>query len=50
MAKHEHQFDPLSGYCNRCGLRDDGRLISRNGDEYQPGGRWPAPDQEDNSD
>jgi hypothetical protein len=28
---HIHTFDPVSGWCGRCGLRDDGRLIDRAG-------------------
>ena len=34
---HAHDFDPLSGWCSRCGLRDDGRLVSFDGTEYRPG-------------
>ncbi|WP_161594085.1 hypothetical protein [Microbacterium sp. RG1] len=33
---HEHAFDPLSGWCARCGLRDDNRLMNH-GTEYRPG-------------
>lgn len=32
---HVHRFDPVSGYCARCGFRDDGRLVSRAGDVYR---------------
>lgn len=28
---HLHRFHPESGYCNRCGLRNDGRLLNRAG-------------------
>lgn len=35
---HDHRFDPISGYCLRCGYRDDGRLVDlRSGREYRPG-------------
>jgi hypothetical protein len=35
---HAHDFDPLSGWCSRCGYRNDGRLIDLNsGTEYRPG-------------
>lgn len=37
MANHEHDFDPLSGWCSRCSYRDDGRLIGKGGTVYQPG-------------
>jgi hypothetical protein len=33
---HAHNFDPISGWCSRCGLRDDGRLINKGGDELRP--------------
>ena len=34
---HEHRFDPVSGWCSSCNLRDDGKLISKGGDVWQPG-------------
>lgn len=35
---HRHDFDPLSGWCSRCGLRDDNRLVdARSAAEYRPG-------------
>lgn len=34
---HTHNFDPLSGWCSQCGLRDDGRLISRAGQIFHSG-------------
>lgn len=35
---HEHNFHPVSGWCSRCGLRDDGRLVDRRtGIEFRPG-------------
>jgi len=34
---HEHAFDPISGWCAHCNLRQDGRLIGRVGDVYRPG-------------
>lgn len=34
---HEHDFDPLSGWCANCNLRADGRLLGRGGDVYQTG-------------
>lgn len=40
---HTHKFDPDSGWCWYCNLREDGRLISKSGDVYQPGrGYTPA--------
>jgi len=24
---HDHRFDPVSGWCHGCPLRDDGRLV-----------------------
>ena len=40
---HEHVFDAISGWCARCNLREDGRLLSKGGDVYQPGrGYTPA--------
>ncbi|WP_170285740.1 hypothetical protein [Microbacterium rhizomatis] len=41
MAEHEHHFDPLSGWCDGCTLRDDGRQtwhgdVSRTGPNYTP--------------
>lgn len=40
---HEHAFDPISGWCAHCNLRDDGRLVSKGGDVFQPGrGYTPA--------
>lgn len=37
MANHEHDFDPVSGYCHRCAFRDDGRLIGPGGAVWQRG-------------
>lgn len=34
---HSHQFDPVSGWCGRCNLRSDGRLIGKGGDVYRAG-------------
>jgi hypothetical protein len=34
---HTHRFDPVSGWCDTCSLRDDGRLMSFAGDEWRPG-------------
>lgn len=28
---HSHRFDPVSGYCAHCGLRQDGRLVDKSG-------------------
>lgn len=39
---HAHAFDPLSGWCAFCNLRDDGRLVApggtvwREGRDYKP--------------
>lgn len=35
--EHTHRFDPLSGWCADCNYRQDGRLISRDGDVWRPG-------------
>lgn len=34
---HAHVFDPVSGWCAYCNLRQDGRLIGKGGDVYRPG-------------
>ena len=34
---HEHAFDPISGWCAWCNLRDDGRLVGKGGDVFHPG-------------
>nr|WP_274637064.1 hypothetical protein [Microbacterium bovistercoris] len=34
---HQHRFDPISGWCAFCNLRDDGRLVSRDGAVWRPG-------------
>jgi len=34
---HAHSFDPISGWCAFCNLRDDGRLVSRGGDVWRTG-------------
>lgn len=34
---HKHSFDPISGWCAFCNLRDDNRLLGKGGDVYQPG-------------
>jgi hypothetical protein len=39
---HTHTFDPFSGWCGRCGLRDDGRLVDRNGVVIRPGPEYNA--------
>lgn len=40
---HTHRFDPVSGWCGSCNLRDDGRLISPAGHVYREGrGYTPA--------
>lgn len=41
-AKHEHRFDPISGWCAFCNLREDGRLVSKGGQVYQPGRGYTA--------
>lgn len=35
--EHQHRFDPISGWCAFCNLRQDGRLIGKGGDVYRPG-------------
>jgi len=34
---HTHHFDPISGWCGFCNLRQDGRLIGKGGNVYRPG-------------
>lgn len=34
---HTHSFDPVSGWCAFCNLRNDGRLLAKGGDVYRPG-------------
>lgn len=34
---HTHSFDPVSGWCGSCNLRNDGRLLGKGGDIYKPG-------------
>lgn len=34
---HTHRFDPISGWCAFCNLREDNRLLGKGGDVYQPG-------------
>lgn len=34
---HQHQFDPLSGWCATCNYRQDGRLIGPGGVVWHPG-------------
>lgn len=34
---HKHSFDPVSGWCAFCNLRDDNRLLGKGGDVFQPG-------------
>lgn len=40
---HTHHFDPISGWCHHCNLRNDGRLLGKGGDIFRPGqGYTPA--------
>ena len=39
---HEHRFDPVSGWCWYCNLREDGRLVSKGGDVWQSGRGYSA--------
>ena len=39
---HTHRFDPVSGWCAFCNLREDGRLVSKGGDVWQPGRDYSA--------
>jgi hypothetical protein len=34
---HAHDFDPCSGWCAHCNLREDGRLVLKGGQVVQPG-------------
>lgn len=35
--EHRHLFDPISGWCAFCNLRDDNRLIGKGGQVYRTG-------------
>lgn len=34
---HTHRFDPVSGWCAFCNLRDDNKLIDKGGTILRPG-------------
>lgn len=34
---HTHRFDPVSGWCESCNFRQDGRLIGKGGDVWREG-------------
>ena len=34
---HTHRFDPVSGWCAFCNLRDDNKLIDKGGEILRPG-------------
>jgi len=34
---HTHDFDPISGWCAWCNLRDDGRLVAPGGAVWRTG-------------
>lgn len=34
---HTHRFDPVSGWCAFCNLREDGKLIGRGGEIFREG-------------
>jgi hypothetical protein len=34
---HDHEFDPVSGWCAHCTYRDDGRLTNAGGTVYRTG-------------
>jgi hypothetical protein len=34
---HTHSFDPISGWCAWCNLRDDGRLVGKGGNVFHEG-------------
>lgn len=34
---HTHSFDPVSGWCGFCNLRDDNKLIDKGGNTIRPG-------------
>jgi hypothetical protein len=34
---HTHRFDPVSGWCEFCNLREDGKLIGRGGEVFRAG-------------
>jgi hypothetical protein len=36
-AGHTHSFDPISGWCEFCNLRDDNRLLGKGGDVLRKG-------------
>lgn len=39
---HVHVFDPISGWCAHCNLREDGRLLGKGGEVYQSGRGYTA--------
>lgn len=43
MSDHIHDFDPISGWCSGCTVRDDGRHLWLGSDVTRP---RPAADQE----
>lgn len=41
--EHRHNFDPISGWCTHCNLREDGRLLGKGGEVLREGrGYTPA--------
>lgn len=38
--QHEHDFDPISGWCSRCNLREDGKLVGPGGQVYREGRQY----------
>jgi hypothetical protein len=43
---HVHRFDPVSGWCGSCNLRDDNKLIGKGGEILRPGREY-TPDELD---
>lgn len=37
---HPHRFDPVSGWCAFCNLRDDNKLIGKGGEILRPGRQY----------
>lgn len=36
MSAHVHDFDPISGWCSGCTVREDGRHLWHGGDVTRP--------------
>jgi hypothetical protein len=43
MSDHIHDFDPISGWCSGCTVRDDGRHLWLGGDVTRRPQTYPSP-------